>query len=136
MTPRLSAACKSLGVKDNLCGECEALPGGGFKLSEGKMGLRFAGASFDDNEIGTGSYQAMNICSLARYGNGGKILYQPTKQCGGKSGGSWGGPASQVHWYGNCHKGSSREASCCSNAALLKSGFDWTQVFLFFFSFT
>merc|ERR1712205_281760 len=61
------------------------------------------------------------------YGNGGKILYQPTKQCGGKSGGSWGGPASQVHWYGNCHKGSSREASCCSNAALLKSGFDWTQ---------
>ena len=132
----LSAACKSLGVKDNLCGECEALPGGGFKLSEGKMGLRFAGASFDDNEIGTGSYQAMNICSLARYGNGGKILYQPTKQCGGKSGGSWGGPASQVHWYGNCHKGSSREASCCSNAALLKSGFDWTQVFLFFFSFT
>ena len=34
----------------------------------------------------------------------------------------------QVHWYGNCRKGSSREKACCSNAALLKSGFDWTQV--------
>jgi len=119
----LDSTCKKLGVKDNLCGKCTALPGGGFELSESKAGLRFAGASFDDNQIGTGSYQAMNICSLARYGNGGKITYQPTKKCGGHTGY---GPSSQVHWYGNCRKGSSSEKACCSNAALLKSGFDWT----------
>jgi hypothetical protein len=33
----------------------------------------------------------------------------------------------QVHWYGNCGKGSTKQASCCSNAALLTSGFDWTK---------
>eukprot|EP00961_Rhodomonas_salina_P097042 1305450-Rhodomonas_salina.1 len=42
-----------LGIKDNMCGKCEKTAGG-FKLSEPKMGLRFNGASFDDNQIGTG----------------------------------------------------------------------------------
>lgn len=120
----LNQDCKNLGVLDNLCGKCTALPGGGFKLEELKAGLRYAGASFDDNQIGLGSYQAMNICSLARYGNGGKIAYQPSKKCAGKV--VYGSAKAQVHWYGNCRKGSSRDASCCSNAALLKSGFDWT----------
>ena len=73
---------------------------------------------------GTGTYQAMNICILARYGNGGTITDQPTAKCGGKS---LGGVSSQVHWFGNCAKGESGMASCCSNAELLKSGFDWTK---------
>ena len=120
----LSSGCKKLGIMDNLCGECTALPGGGFQLKESKAGLRFAGASFDDNQNGKGTYQAMNICSLARYGNGGKIQFQPTKDCAGKTGQ---GSGNQIHWYGNCRKGSSRDATCCSNAALLKSGFDWTK---------
>jgi len=120
----LGSACKALGVLDNMCGKCTALPGGGFQLEETKAGLRYAGASFDDNQIGKGSYQAMNICILARYGNGGKITYMPTTKSGGHTGR---GVSSQVHWYGNCRKGSTRETSCCSNAALLKSGFDWTK---------
>jgi hypothetical protein len=46
------ATCKALGVTDNLCGECSKWGNGGFTLKESKMGLRFRGASFDDNEIG------------------------------------------------------------------------------------
>jgi len=88
------------------------------------MGLRFDGYSFDDNQIGTGSYQAMNICILAKYGNGGTVTTPPKSSCGGKS---LGGPAKQVHWYGNCKKGSTKEAACCSNAELLSSGFDWKK---------
>jgi hypothetical protein len=59
------------------------------------MGLRFQGASFDDNEIATGSYQAMNVCILAKYGNGGTITEKPTERCGGFS---LNGAADQVHW--------------------------------------
>eukprot|EP00961_Rhodomonas_salina_P072477 974022-Rhodomonas_salina.1 len=66
----------------------------------------------------------MNICTLAKYGNGGTITDPPTPNCGGKS---LSGASNQVHWYGNCRKGNSKEASCCSNAELLKSGFDWTK---------
>ncbi len=29
--------------------------------------------------------------------------------------------------YGNCPKGLTKEKECCSNAELLKSGFDWTK---------
>ena len=82
---RRNKECQKLGVADNLCGKCTRLPGGGFRLEETKYGLRYAGASFDDNQIGRGSYQAMNICSLARYGNGGKIVYQPSTKCVGVS---------------------------------------------------
>ena len=39
---------------DNLCGKCRRWGRGGFQLSESKMGLRFKGASFDDNS-GSGS---------------------------------------------------------------------------------
>jgi hypothetical protein len=41
----------ALGIKDNLCGQCTALPGGGVKLYS-RHGLRFNGASFDDNQNG------------------------------------------------------------------------------------
>lgn len=119
-----SAACTSLGIKDNMCGVCTALSGGGVQL-ENSHGIRFNGASFDDNQIGTGSYQAMNICTLARYGNGGTITKKPTAQCGGYS--IYSSANSQVHWYGNCGKGDKNQASCCSNAELLVSGFDWNK---------
>ena len=62
--------CKKLGVTDNLCGKCEK-DGAGFKLVN-KIGLRWGGKSFDDNQIGKGSIQAQNICILAKYGN--KVL--------------------------------------------------------------
>jgi len=77
-------------------------------LKEKGMGLRFKGASFDDNQIGTGSYQAMNICILAKYGNGGTTTDPPTPNCGGKS---LRGAARQVqvHWYGNFRKGKGSE---------------------------
>jgi len=119
-----SAACTQLGIKDNMCGTCTALPGGGIRL-ENSHGIRFDGASFDDNQIGKGSYQAMNICTLARYGNGGTITKKPTADCGGYS--IYSSANSQVHWYGNCAKGDSSQAHCCSNAELLKSGFDWKK---------
>eukprot|EP00961_Rhodomonas_salina_P152616 2054018-Rhodomonas_salina.1 len=32
-----------------------------------------------------------------------------------------------IRRYGNCGKGSKSQASCCSNAELLSSGFDWTK---------
>eukprot|EP00961_Rhodomonas_salina_P207217 2796867-Rhodomonas_salina.1 len=32
-----SATCTTLGVKDNMCGECKAFGNGGFSLSESKM---------------------------------------------------------------------------------------------------
>ena len=51
------------------------------------------GAHDDD---GAFEQQAMNICILARYGNGGKIAYMPTTQCGGHTGS---GPSSQVYYY-------------------------------------
>ena len=51
----MDSTCTSLGVKDNMCGECKAWGNGGFSLSETKMGLRFQGYSFDDNEIGEGA---------------------------------------------------------------------------------
>eukprot|EP00961_Rhodomonas_salina_P236178 3191883-Rhodomonas_salina.1 len=66
----------------------------------------------------------MNICILAKYGNGGTITDAPTSNCGGFS---LSGAAKQVHWYGNCKQGDSKEAACCSNAELLKSGFDWNK---------
>eukprot|EP00277_Geminigera_cryophila_P044913 CAMPEP_0173066302 /NCGR_PEP_ID=MMETSP1102-20130122/6127_1 /TAXON_ID=49646 /ORGANISM="Geminigera sp., Strain Caron Lab Isolate" /LENGTH=663 /DNA_ID=CAMNT_0013933727 /DNA_START=8 /DNA_END=1995 /DNA_ORIENTATION=+ len=40
----------------------------GFKLTN-SLGLQFNGKSFDDNNYGAGSYQARNVCLLARYGN-------------------------------------------------------------------
>eukprot|EP00961_Rhodomonas_salina_P177836 2398145-Rhodomonas_salina.1 len=61
-------------------------------LSETKAGLRFNGASFDDNQNGKGSYQAMNICTLAKYGNKGTIGDPPTTKCAGTT---LRGPANQ-----------------------------------------
>ena len=101
------AECKKLGVTDNLCGKCTALSGGGFRLEEPKMGLRFGGASFDDNQIGKGSYQAMNICSLAKYGNLGKITHKPLNTCAGTTGTTekklrW--KAELYQWSGHIHR--------------------------------
>ena len=59
--------CKSLGIKDNLCGKCVSLGGGAFRLIA-DVGLRFNGYSFDDNRIGKGSFQACilkkTLCSV------------------------------------------------------------------------
>jgi len=63
----LSDACKELGVTDNLCGECVKTDAG-WKLVNDKIGLQYAGKTFDDNRIGKGSVQAQNVCLLARYG--------------------------------------------------------------------
>jgi hypothetical protein len=48
--------CIDLGVTDNLCGKCEKTATG-YKLVNKEAGLRYAGASFDDNENGEGSNQ-------------------------------------------------------------------------------
>jgi len=119
----MNAQCKALGIKDNLCGKCTALPGGGVKLYS-RHGLRFNGASFDDNQNGAGTYQAQNICILAKYGNKGKIDFYPTSKSYGRTGG---GVPGQVHWFGNCRKGYKPYAKCCTNANLLRSGFDWNK---------
>jgi hypothetical protein len=116
-------SCKDLGITDNLCGKCTKLAGGGFKLYS-RHGLRFNGASFDDNQNGVGSYQAQNICMLAKYGNKGKITKYASEKSYGRTGG---GVASQVHWFGNCGKNYSPYKRCCSNAAPLDSGFDWNK---------
>eukprot|EP00961_Rhodomonas_salina_P210282 2839214-Rhodomonas_salina.1 len=62
---------------------------------------------------GAKSIQARNICILAKYGNGGTVVENPTTNCAGYS---LNGKANQVHWYGNCREGSSKEKGCCSNA--------------------
>ena len=109
-------------VKENQCGTCTALGGGAFRL-ESKDGLRFAGKSYDDNQIGKGSMQARNICALAKYGNKGTVTKFPTKQSAGYS--NW-AVQGQVHWYGNCREGAS-QAHCCTGAAPFKTGQDWTK---------
>merc|ERR1719183_439976 len=118
-----NAQCRALGITDNLCGSCSALSGGGVKLYS-KYGLRFNGASFDDNQNGRGTYQAQNICMLAKYGNKGKIDFYAKEKSYGVSGR---GVPGQVHWFGNCGKGYTRYKKCCANAAPLESGFDWNR---------
>ena len=56
-----SSDCAGLGVKDNLCGQCVPLcdrcdADAGFKLVN-PAGLRFAGSTFDDANLGQGSIQ-------------------------------------------------------------------------------
>ena len=116
-------ACRRLGIKDNLCGECTTLPNGGFKLYS-KHGLRFNGLSFDDNQHGKGSYQAQNICMLAKYGNKGKISRYASDQSYGRTGR---GVSGQPHFFGNCGKDYSPYKKCCTNAKPLDSGFDFNQ---------
>jgi len=120
----LGNTCSQLGIVDNQCGKCTALPNGGVRI-ENSHGLRFNGASYDDNQIGKGSYQARNICMLAKYGNGGTITKKATADSAGFS--IYSSSASQVHWYGNCRMGDTKQAQCCSNAELLQSGFDWNK---------
>jgi hypothetical protein len=115
--------CKNLGIQDNLCGTCTALSDGGVKLSN-VYGLRFNGASFDDNQNGVGSYQAQNICLLAKYGNKGTITNYAKPESYGVTGG---GVPAQPHWFGNCRTGYQPYAKCCSNANPLESGQDWND---------
>jgi len=116
----LDDACKKLGVTDNLCGKCEK-DGSGWKLTNMEGGLRWGGKSFDDNQNGKGTFQAMNICALAAYGNKGKVAKKPTKDCAGKTNYKISG---QVHWFGNCAAGGCKG---CTNAALVTDGFDWNK---------
>ena len=66
----------------------------------------------------------MNICILAKYGNGGQVQFRPTPECAGTT---LQGLKKQPHWYANCQKGDKGQKECCSNAAVLESGFDWTK---------
>ncbi len=128
--PKLNRFAITVQVKDNLCGKCTKYGTSGFKLEESKAGLRFNGASFDDNQIGAsfvrsvwcpgvfvhtafgiagkGTMQAKNICILAKFGNGGTITDTPTSDCEGKS---ISGPASEVHWC-VCSSRNRRENVC------------------------
>ena len=125
-------SCTDLGITDNLCGQCTKLSDGGFKLYS-QRGLRFNGASFDDNQNGVGTYQAQNICMLAKYGNKGTITKYASEKSYGRTGG---GVADQVHWFGNCGKDYAPFKTCCTNSMPLDSGFDWNKfskgAFLFY----
>ncbi len=66
----------------------------------------------------------MNICILAKYGNGGQVQFRPTPECAGTT---LQGLTKQPHWYANCQKGDKDQKECCANAAVLESGFDWTK---------
>jgi len=123
--------CAALGVTDNLCGKCEPLckrcgAKSGFQLLN-PSGLRFKGYSFDDQNLEAGSNQVRNICMLARYGNEGKFKGKTASLISAKS---WAESTSdddlkQPHWYGNCAADDKDKAQCCSNAQLVKSGFNW-----------
>ena len=54
----------------------------GFKLSN-SMGLKFKCKSFDDNNHGAGSFQARNVCLLAKYGN---LYVNEEKKCADQGG--------------------------------------------------
>ena len=66
----------------------------------------------------------MNICILAKYGNGGQVQFSPTPECAGTT---IRGLTKQPHWYANCDKGDKNQKECCANAAVLQSGFEWTK---------
>jgi hypothetical protein len=120
----LDKDCTDLGVKDNLCGKCTKTAEG-FKLTNTDAGLRFAGYSFDNKEIGVKSVQARNICILARYGNKGQVTKQPLDTCAGTS--NTGSIEAQARWYGNCKEGTVSQKDCCAGAFVLGSYFDWTK---------
>lgn len=102
---------------------CDGAGIGGVKLSN-VYGLRFNGASFDENQNGVVSYQAQNICLLAKYGNKGMITNYAKPESYGVTGG---GVSPQVHWFGHCRTDYQPYAKCCSNANLLESGQDWND---------
>ncbi|KAJ1488109.1 hypothetical protein T484DRAFT_1784319 [Baffinella frigidus] len=117
-----SMECLRLGVKDNLCGHCSDLGGGNFRLTNAQAGLRWGGNTFDDNNLHTGSQQVKNICTLAKFGNGGTISIRANGRCRAKSLG-WG--HDEVHWFANCQEGSASDAACCTNSMELQNGFNW-----------
>lgn len=120
--------CKKLGIEENLGGECKPLcescdSMAGFMLVNDD-GLRYKDKAFDDNNYGAGSTQAKNVCMLARYGNKGKMTVTPDSM-------SYMALADtkvvkkQVHWYGSCKEGDLNQATCCTNSAVMSSGFDF-----------
>lgn len=124
--------CDQLGVKDNMCGECIKLcdkcTGKEGFILENSRGLRWGPdeLGFDDNQLTAGNYNGQNYCMLAKYGNKGKFTSKdfPSSRSFLKTAS---GASSQKHFYGNCNKGSTSEASCCTNARLLESGWDWSK---------
>ena len=67
--------------------------------------------------------QAKNVCILSKYGNKGVVKQQPLDTCAGTVNAQT--VADQVHWYGNCRKGSVKQKDCCSNAFVIGSYNDW-----------
>uniref|UniRef100_A0A7S0VGN6 Uncharacterized protein n=1 Tax=Hemiselmis tepida TaxID=464990 RepID=A0A7S0VGN6_9CRYP len=120
-----SESCKALGVRENLCGECEALPGGkkGFRLYN-PGGITFDGYTFDDSNNGPGSQQVLNVCMLARYGNKGDYGAAGAAKATSlalTARGTVKGP----HFYGACSEGG---CGACSNNGLLPPGADWRML--------
>ena len=119
--------CGSLGVTDNLCGQCAPVcdrcdADVGFKLVNPE-GLRFGAATFDASNLAKGSVQARNMCILARYGNGGTVTTLPTAASFAVA--TTDASKTRGNWYGGCTAGDTR--SCCDNGILLASSFDWTK---------
>eukprot|EP00961_Rhodomonas_salina_P080061 1076200-Rhodomonas_salina.1 len=125
-----SRECHKLGIMNNMCGECKPLckncdATAGFILKN-PDGLRYMDKAFDDNNHRAGDIQPQNVCILARYGNKGTITKAPEDT-------SYMKPVTdpavkdQEHWFGNCAPGSASDKTCCSNAFLLQSKFDWGQ---------
>ncbi len=105
-----------MGVATQICSQLA-----GFMLYNGG-GLRFNGLSFDDNQYGRDSYQAQNVCLLARYGNQGP--YGSKGWPRSKSRGVL-GKVQGPHFFGNCKK----DDKCgeCSNAKLMSPGQDFAR---------
>ena len=120
--------CNTLGVSENLGGECMPLCEScdslsGFMLVN-EDGLRYDNLAFDDHNYGAGSTQAKNVCMLAKYGNKGDMTTTPDDS-------SYmtlvdkADVKEQVHFFGDCTEGSTTEANCCTNAKVMTSGFDF-----------
>ena len=83
-------------------------------------GIHFNGLSFDDNKSGKDSFQAQNVCLLARYGNQGEYGSKGWPRANSRGIlGALQGP----HYFGNCKKGSDCEK--CSNSKLMAPGQDF-----------
>jgi len=120
--------CTKLGIGDNLGGDCKPLCENcdslsGFMLVN-EDGLRYKDMAFDDNNFKAGNIQAQNICMLARYGNKGTMAVTPDASSYmalvDKK-----GVEEQPHWFGACKAGSAQEKTCCTNAAVMTTGYDF-----------
>eukprot|EP00960_Hanusia_phi_P030178 748428-Hanusia_phi.AAC.1 len=125
---KMSRTCRKLGVEINFCGECKLLcpdcdADVGFKI-ENLEGLRYRDYSFGEANLQAGHNLPINACLLARYGNEGKYSKIPDKmshflKLPQKS------VDEQFYWHSNCTEGEKSQESCCTNARVMPSGFDW-----------